>query len=52
MKLALPARVLIGFVGGSAAGAAAYWWTQHGGDAGVVAGLVETITFPAGQLFL
>jgi len=31
MKLSLPARVLIGFVGGSVAGAAAFWWTQHGG---------------------
>jgi dicarboxylate/amino acid:cation (Na+ or H+) symporter, DAACS family len=52
MKLSLPARVLIGFVGGSVAGAAAFWWTQHGGEAGVVTIIVESITQPAGQLFL
>ncbi len=52
MKLSLPARVLIGFVGGSLAGAAAFWWTQHGGEAGVITVIVESITQPAGQLFL
>ncbi len=52
MKLSLPAKVLIGFVGGSVAGAAAFWWTQHGGEAGVVTVIVESITQPAGQLFL
>jgi len=52
MKLSLPARVLIGFVGGSVAGAAAFWWTQHGGDASVIAFLVDTIAQPIGQLFL
>jgi DAACS family dicarboxylate/amino acid:cation (Na+ or H+) symporter len=52
MKLSLPARVLIGFVGGSVAGAAAFWWTQHGGEAGVVSVIVDSIAQPAGQLFL
>jgi len=52
MKLSLPARVLIGFVGGSVAGAAAFWWTQHGGEAGVVTVIVDSIAQPAGQLFL
>ena len=52
MKLSLPARVLIGFVGGSVAGAAAFWWTQHGGEAGVIAVIVDSIAQPAGQLFL
>jgi len=52
MKLSLPARVLIGFVGGSVAGAAAFWWTQHGGDASIIAFLVDTIAQPIGQLFL
>jgi DAACS family dicarboxylate/amino acid:cation (Na+ or H+) symporter len=52
MTLSLPARVLIGFVGGSVAGAAVFWWTQHGGDAGIVSGFVETFTLPIGQLFL
>src|SRR4249919_2430598 len=52
MKLSLPARVLIGFVGGSLAGAAAFWWTQHGGEAGVVTVIVDSIAQPAGQLFL
>jgi DAACS family dicarboxylate/amino acid:cation (Na+ or H+) symporter len=52
MKLSLPARVLIGFVGGSVAGAAAFWWTQHGGEAGVITVIVDSITQPAGQLFL
>ncbi len=52
MKLSLPAKVLIGFVGGSVAGAAAFWWTQHGGEAGVITVIVESITQPAGQLFL
>jgi Na+/H+-dicarboxylate symporters len=52
MKLSLPARVLIGFVGGSVAGAAAFWWTQHGGEAGVISVIVDSITQPAGQLFL
>ena len=52
MKLSLPARVLIGFVGGSVAGAAAFWWTQHGGDTSVIAFLVDTIAQPIGQLFL
>lgn len=52
MKLSLPARVLIGFVGGSVAGAAAFWWTQHGGEAGVITVLVESVAQPVGQLFL
>ena len=52
MKLSLPAKVLIGFVGGSVAGAAAFWWTQHGGEAGVVSVIVDSIAQPAGQLFL
>ena len=52
MKLSLPARVLIGFVGGSVAGAAAFWWTQHGGDASIIAFLVDTVAQPIGQLFL
>ena len=52
MKLSLPARVLIGFVGGSVAGAAAFWWTQHGGEAGVISVIVDSIAQPAGQLFL
>ncbi len=52
MTLSLPARVLIGFVGGSVAGVAVFWWTQHGGDAGLVSGFVETFTLPVGQLFL
>jgi Na+/H+-dicarboxylate symporter len=52
MRLSLPARVLIGFVGGSVAGAAAFWWTQHGGEAGVVSVIVDSIAQPAGQLFL
>jgi DAACS family dicarboxylate/amino acid:cation (Na+ or H+) symporter len=52
MTLSLPARVLIGFVGGSVAGAAAFWWTQHGGEAGVITVIVESVTQPAGQLFL
>ncbi len=52
MKLSLPAKVLIGFVGGSVAGAAAFWWTQHGGEAGVVTVVVDSIAQPAGQLFL
>jgi len=52
MKLSLPARVLIGFVGGSVAGAVAFWWTQHGGEAGVITVIVDSITQPAGQLFL
>jgi DAACS family dicarboxylate/amino acid:cation (Na+ or H+) symporter len=52
MKLSLPARVLIGFVGGSVAGAAAFWWTQHGGEAGVISIIVDSIAQPAGQLFL
>jgi DAACS family dicarboxylate/amino acid:cation (Na+ or H+) symporter len=52
MKLSLPAKVLIGFVGGSVAGAAAFWWTQHGGEAGVVSVVVDSIAQPAGQLFL
>ena len=52
MKLSLPARVLIGFVGGSVAGAAAFWWTQHGGEASVISVIVDSIAQPAGQLFL
>src|SRR5512133_876774 len=52
MKLGLPARVLIGFVGGSLAGIAAFSWTQHGGDSGVITFLVDTIAQPAGTLFL
>jgi dicarboxylate/amino acid:cation (Na+ or H+) symporter, DAACS family len=52
MRLSLPARVLIGFVGGSVAGAAAFWWTQHGGEAGVISVIVDSIAQPAGQLFL
>jgi DAACS family dicarboxylate/amino acid:cation (Na+ or H+) symporter len=52
MKLGLPARVLIGFVGGSLAGIAAFTWTQHGGESGAIAFLVDSIAQPAGQLFL
>ena len=52
MRLSLPARVLIGFVGGSLAGAAAFWWTQHGGETGVISVIVDSIAQPAGQLFL
>ena len=52
MKLSLPAKVLIGFVGGSVAGAAAFWWTQHGGETGVISVIVDSIAQPAGQLFL
>ena len=52
MKLALPARVLIGFVAGSLAGIAAFAWTQHGGETAWISLLVDTIAQPAGQLFL
>ena len=52
MKLALHTRVLIGFLVGTIGGALAFWWTQHGGDAAWVNAFVETITQPAGQLFL
>jgi DAACS family dicarboxylate/amino acid:cation (Na+ or H+) symporter len=52
MKLSLPARVLIGFVAGSLAGIAAFYWTQHGGEPGAIAFLVDSIAQPAGQLFL
>jgi len=52
MKLALHTRVLIGFLAGTLGGALAFYWTQHGGDASLVNGFVDTITQPAGQLFL
>lgn len=31
---------------------AAFWWTQHGGDAGAVNGFIDTVAHPAGLLFL
>ena len=52
MKLALAARVLIGFVAGSLAGVAAFAWTSHGGESGAITFLIDTIAQPAGQLFL
>jgi len=52
MKLALHTRVLIGFLIGTFAGLLAFWWTTHGGDASWVNAFVETVTQPAGQLFL
>jgi DAACS family dicarboxylate/amino acid:cation (Na+ or H+) symporter len=52
MKLALHTRVLIGFLFGTGAGVLAFWWTQHGGDAALVNGFVDTITQPAGTLFI
>ncbi|TLY52382.1 MAG: cation:dicarboxylase symporter family transporter, partial [Gammaproteobacteria bacterium] len=52
MKLALHTRVLIGFLVGTLGGALAFYWAQHGGDASLLNGFVDTITQPAGQLFL
>lgn len=52
MKLALHTRVLIGFVAGTLAGAFAFWWAQHGGSAGWINLLVDTVAQPVGLLFL
>ncbi len=52
MKLALHTRVLIGFVVGTVAGLLAFWATQHGADASWVNAFVDTVTQPAGQLFI
>lgn len=51
-RLALHTRVLIGFIVGAGAGALAFWWTQHGGDASAVNGFIDTVAHPAGLLFL
>ena len=49
MKLALHTKVLIGFVGGTLAGLVAY---RYGQDSSFVAGLIDYVAAPVGQLFL
>ncbi|MBS0590753.1 MAG: dicarboxylate/amino acid:cation symporter [Proteobacteria bacterium] len=50
--MALHTKVLIGFIVGTLAGALAFWWSHHGGDAAWVKAFVDSVAHPVGMLFL